>query len=76
MTPESWNSSLLGNGSVSTFSRKRTLETIEEAVFSVGTALRLYNEDFMQLEGELKIELSSEVGSCSRELRESAVEGD
>jgi hypothetical protein len=28
--------------------------TIEEAVFSVGTATRLYNEDFRQLELELR----------------------
>jgi hypothetical protein len=42
--------------------------TIEEAVFSVGVALRLYNEDLTQLD---KIERVSGVGSCSRELRES-----
>jgi hypothetical protein len=47
---------------------------IEEAVFSVEAAPRLYNEDFMQLVGELRIELSSGVDSCSRELRESAAE--
>jgi hypothetical protein len=41
--------------------------TTDEAVFSVGAATTLYNEDLTQLEGEL----SSGVGSCSRELRES-----
>jgi hypothetical protein len=46
--------------------------TIEEAVFSVGAAARLYNEDITQLE----LEPSSGVGSCSMELRGSAVEGD
>jgi hypothetical protein len=84
MTPESRNSSLLGNDSVNTFQRKRTRNnrralfsvvsaafvatqlcskhnsaaknqhaTIEEAVFSVGSSPRLYNEDLRQLEGEL-----------------------
>jgi hypothetical protein len=33
MTPESRNSSLLSNGSVNTFPRKRTLGTIEERCF-------------------------------------------
>jgi hypothetical protein len=46
--------------------------TIEEAVFSVESAPRLYNEDLTQLEWES----SSGVDSCSRELRESTVEGD
>jgi hypothetical protein len=32
MTPESWNSSLLGNGSVNTSPRKRTRATIEESI--------------------------------------------
>jgi hypothetical protein len=49
MTPESRNSSLLGNGSVNIFSRKRTHATIEEAVLSVGADPRLYNEDLRQL---------------------------
>jgi hypothetical protein len=40
---------------------------IEEVMFSVRAAPRLYNEDLTQLE----LELSSGVGSCSRELRES-----
>jgi hypothetical protein len=81
MTPESRNSSLLGNGSVNVFPRKRTTEDrcflwfapprcyvtcdkhisatvnqhtiIEEVVFSVGAAPRLYNEDLKQLELEL-----------------------
>jgi hypothetical protein len=78
MTPESWNRSLLGNGSVNSFPRKRTgatralfsvvratlvvtqrcgthisaavtqRATIEEAVFSVGAALRFY-KDLKQL---------------------------
>jgi hypothetical protein len=43
--------------------------TIVEAVFSVGAAPGLYNEDFRQLRDNT--ELSSGVGSCSRELRES-----
>jgi hypothetical protein len=42
-------------------------KTTQEAVFSVGAAQRLYNEDLPQLE----LELSSGVGSCSRDLRES-----
>jgi hypothetical protein len=80
MTPESRNSSLLGNGLVNTFPRKRTRATIvercflwsaprtllrngainisaavnqhatiEETVFTVGTAPRLYNEELSQL---------------------------
>jgi hypothetical protein len=84
MTPESLNSSLLGNGWVITFPQKQTRNdrrtvftvvrdarvttqwcgkhiaaavnqhaTVEEAVFYVGTAPRLYNEDLMQLELEL-----------------------
>jgi hypothetical protein len=40
--------------------------TIDKAVFSVGVAPTLYNEDLTQLE-----DLSSGAGSCSRELRES-----
>jgi hypothetical protein len=94
MTPKSWNSSLLGNGSVNIFTAETNARkngravfsmvraafvatqlcgkhipaavnqhaTIEEAVFSVGAAPRLYNEDLTQLE------LSSKFGSCSREL--------
>jgi hypothetical protein len=58
--------------------------TIEGTVFFGGTAPSLYNEDLTQLERDLRcfavvvrgIESSSGVGSCSRELRESAVEGD
>jgi hypothetical protein len=45
MTPQTQNSSLLGNGYVNTFPRKRTRATIEEAVFSVEAVPRLYNED-------------------------------
>jgi hypothetical protein len=41
--------------------------TIEDAVFSVGAAPRLYKEDLRLLE----LELRSRIGSCSRELRES-----
>jgi hypothetical protein len=33
MTPESWNSSLLGNGLANTVPRKRTCETIVERCF-------------------------------------------
>jgi hypothetical protein len=40
MTPESWNSSLLGNGSVNTFPRKRTRNN-RIAVFSVICAARV-----------------------------------
>jgi hypothetical protein len=85
MTPESRNSLLLGNGSVNTFSWKRTRATtdercfllsaphslllncavnisaavnqhatIEKALFSMGAAPRLYNEDLRQLELELR----------------------
>jgi hypothetical protein len=65
---------LLGNGSVNTFPRKRKRAqrcgkhissavnqraTIEEAVFSVGAAPRLYNKDLTHLE----LGLSSGVGS-------------
>jgi hypothetical protein len=39
---------------------------IEEAVFSVGVAPMLYNEDLRQLE----LELRSGVGICSREISE------
>jgi hypothetical protein len=84
MTPESRNSSLLGNGLVNTFLLKRTRNnrravfsvvraalvdkqrcgkhisaavnqhtTIQEAVFSVGAAPRLYNKDLPHLELEL-----------------------
>jgi hypothetical protein len=85
MMPESRNSSLLGNGSVNIFPRKRTRNniiavfsavlaadvvtqrcgkpisaavnqhaTMEEVVFSVGAAPRLYNEDLRMLELELR----------------------
>jgi hypothetical protein len=36
--------------------------TIEEAVFSVGVAPRLYNEDFKQLESELRVSPVMAVG--------------
>jgi hypothetical protein len=45
--------------------------TIEEAVFPVGVAPRLCDEDLTQLEREL----SSGVGRCYIELRESTVKG-
>jgi hypothetical protein len=48
--------------------------TIEETVFSVGAAPRLCNEDRRQLRD--RIELSTGVGSYSREMRELAVDGD
>jgi hypothetical protein len=85
MTPESQNSSLLGNGLVKYIPTKANIHnnnramfsvvcatlvamqwcgkhipaavnqhtTTEEAVFSVGAALRLYNGDLTQLELEL-----------------------
>jgi hypothetical protein len=59
MTSESRNSSLLGDGSVNTFPRKRTRITIEERCFLAGADPRLYNEDLTQLGSEL----SSGVGS-------------
>jgi hypothetical protein len=83
MTPESLNSSLLGNGSVNTaaeanannrravFSMIRAAlvamqrcgkhlcsvnqhATTEEAVFSVGAAPRLYNEDLRHVRGRIE----------------------
>jgi hypothetical protein len=48
--------------------------TVEEAVFYVGAAPSLYNEDLTQL--EFRSQMSSGVGIFSRELRELAVEGD
>jgi hypothetical protein len=42
--------------------------TIEEAVFSVGDAPRLYNEDLKQLEFELSFGVGSSSGELSREL--------
>jgi hypothetical protein len=102
MTPERRNSSLLGNGSVNTFSPKRIRVTIEEAmfsvvsaefiamqrcakyisvvvnqhatiegaVFSVGAAPRIYNEDLRQLELELRESPELAVGKimASKEL--------
>jgi hypothetical protein len=47
--------------------------TIEEAVFSVGAGPSLYDEDFMQLEGQLRIEFRSR--QLQKRMRESAVEG-
>jgi hypothetical protein len=103
LTPENQNSSLLDNGSVNIFPRKRTRATIqgvfsvvraarvetqrcgkhisaavihhatiEETVFSVGAAPRIYNEDITQVE----LQLSSGVDSYSRELTKLAGEGD
>jgi hypothetical protein len=42
MMPESRNSSLLGNGSVNIFPRKRTLATLEERVFCGQRRARCY----------------------------------
>jgi hypothetical protein len=69
MMPESRKSSLLGNGSVTTFPWKQMHATIEEWCFLwsaarhcitrlcsgvlCGSIMRLYNEDLMQLESEL-----------------------
>jgi hypothetical protein len=66
MTPKSQNSSPLGNRSVNIFPRKRKSTTTEEpvskhiiwvlleTVFSVGAALRLYNEDHRQLRDRIE----------------------
>jgi hypothetical protein len=39
--------------------------TIEEVVFSVGPAPRLYNEDLMQLEGETRVEAGSNTSTVT-----------
>jgi hypothetical protein len=78
MTPELWNSSLLGNGSVNTFPRKRKPATLEEPVSKqrIGNATKgvlletvfsvgaaLWLYNKDLRQLELELEKASEVGS-------------
>jgi hypothetical protein len=58
---------LLHNGAVNTSAAVNQHATTGEAVFSVGPP-RSY---ITRITGQLELELSSGIGSCSRELRES-----
>jgi hypothetical protein len=73
MTPESRNSSLLGNGSANTFPRKRTRATIEEPASEqrIGKhTIEVLLETVFSM-GAAPIVYNEDLGSCGIELRES-----